>query len=339
MSPDTTLVGVEPIHHPRIKIIIMPLHDVGNNLNSQIPLYVTYVVTAVLSVALYNVIELTFLLFFIFKHHAGLYFWSFLGASWGIAIYSIGFILKDFHIADNIPAFYATLIVFGWCAMVTGQSLVLYSRLHLIVRRPIILRCVLAMIIINAIILHIPAIVLCYGANSNQYRHFAFPYAVFERIQVTVFFIQESIISGLYLYYMFNLFYVGGTLSESHGQAGRRLMLHLIYMNLAVLGLDVCILVLEFTGQYASQTAAKGLIYSVKLKLEFNILNRLVDVARRVSVSSGTNYGDGALHAQQASANESQVGVNLCGLWKCSCVWDIFASRVKKVVGDLVGSS
>lgn len=308
----------------------MSLIDEGNNLNSQIPTSVTYVVTSVLSIALYNVIELTFLLFFTFKRRAGLYFWSFLFSSWGIAVYAVGLILKDFHIADNIPAFYATLIVFGWCAMVTGQSLVLYSRLHLIVRRRIILRSVLAMIIVNAIILHIPTIVLCYGANSADFQRFVFPYAVLERIQVTLFFVQESIISTLYLYYMSKLFYMGGTLSEAHGQAGRRLMLHLIYMNLGVLGLDVCVLVLEFTGRYASQTAAKGLIYSVKLKLEFNILNRLVDVARRASDSSGPEYGDGPGQHQ----HEAHGGVSLCGLWKCSCPWDLFASRVKKAVGE-----
>lgn len=311
----------------------MPLNNVGSSLNSQIPRCVTYVVTSVLSIALYNVIELTFLIFFTFKRRAGLYFWSFLIASWGIAIYAIGLILKYFHVADNIPAFYATLIVFGWCAMVTGQSLVLYSRLHLIVRRRIILRLVLTIIIVNAVILHIPTIILCYGANSTEYRRFIFPYAVFERIQVMIFFIQESIISGLYLYYMCKLFYVGGNLSESHGEAGRRLMLHLIYMNLAVVGLDVCIIALEFTGRYASQTAAKGLIYSVKLKLEFNILNRLVDVARRASDSSGMDYGvvPRALNAQQ---RQGGGGLNVYGLWKCSCPWELFASRVKKAVGE-----
>ncbi|OJI98165.1 hypothetical protein ASPVEDRAFT_79826 [Aspergillus versicolor CBS 583.65] len=318
----------------------MSLIDVGNNLNSQIPTPVTYVVTSVLSIALYNVIELTFLLFFTFKRRAGLYFWSFLFSSWGVAVYSVGLILKDFHVADNIPAFYASLIVFGWCAMVTGQSMVLYSRLHLIVRRRIILRSVLTMIIVNAIVLHIPAIVLCYGANSTSYPHFVYPYAVFERIQVTLFFVQESIISLLYLYYMSKLFYMGGTLSEAHGQAGRRLMIHLIYMNLAVLGLDVCILVLEFTGRYASQTAAKGLIYSVKLKLEFNILNRLVDVARRSSHSSGPEYGDGpGAQDQHGHGHEHEAhGVNVCGLWKCTCPWALFASRVKKAIGERRGS-
>lgn len=318
----------------------MSLIDVGNNLNSEIPRPTTYAVTSLLSIALYNVLELTFLLFFTFKRRAGLYFWSFLVSSWGIAVYAVGLILKDFHITDNIPAFYATLIVFGWCAMVTGQSLVLYSRLHLIVRRRIILRSVLVMIIVNAIILHIPTIVLCYGANSKDYPRFVFPYAIVERIQVTIFFIQESFISLLYLYYMSKLFYMGGTLSEAHGQAGRRLMLHLIYMNVAVLGLDVCILVLEFTGRYASQTAAKGLIYSVKLKLEFNILNRLVDVARRSSDSSGPDYGeDGPGHPQNQDQREGHEGIDICGLWKCSCPWVLFASRVQKAVGERRRSS
>jgi hypothetical protein len=263
--------------------LTMALSDSGINLGSVIPRPATYAVTAFLSIALYNVLELTFLLLIVFKRHGGLYFWSFVVASLGIAVYAVGYVLKDFDLAESIPLFNATLIILGWCAMVTGQSLVLYSRLHLIVRRRIILRSVLAMIIINAIILHIPTAVLGYGANSNAWPKFTIPYAIYERIQVTIFFLQELTISGLYMYEMCRLFYMGGTLREMHGEGGRRLMLHLIYMNVVVIILDVAILVLQFTGRYATQTATKGFIYSVKLKLEFNILNRLVEMVQRTN--------------------------------------------------------
>ncbi|KAL6402651.1 hypothetical protein AUP68_14105 [Ilyonectria robusta] len=35
-------------------------------------------------IALYNVIELNVIIFFIFKRKSGLYFWSFFFATWGI---------------------------------------------------------------------------------------------------------------------------------------------------------------------------------------------------------------------------------------------------------------
>ncbi|KAI9929642.1 hypothetical protein ASPWEDRAFT_532341 [Aspergillus wentii DTO 134E9] len=267
----------------------MALNDVGSTLGSQLPHDITYIVTALLSVALYNVLELTFLLFLTFKRRNGLYFWSFLISSWGIAIYCIGFILKDFNLANSISYFYVTLIILGWCAMITGQSLVLYSRLHLVVRHHFLLRFVLAMIVTNVILLQIPTVILCYGANSSMSDTFSTPYSVYERIQVTIFFIQESIISAIYIYETCSFLRSEGLMDATHRVACHRLMLHLIYMNVIVVALDVTILTLEFAGRYASQTAAKGLIYSIKLKLEFNILNRLVDLVHQ-SNNSGSGW-------------------------------------------------
>lgn len=57
-----------------------------------------------------------------------------------------------------------TFICLGWYCMVTGQSLVLYSRLHLVVRRR--LRWVLGMIILNAIVLHGGTTVLVFGVST-----------------------------------------------------------------------------------------------------------------------------------------------------------------------------
>ncbi|KAL2862285.1 uncharacterized protein BJX67DRAFT_391450 [Aspergillus lucknowensis] len=320
----------------------MALNDVGGSVDSSIPRPFTYVVTAFLSVAFYNVLELTFLLFYTFKRRHGLYFWSVLVATWGIAIYSIGFVLKDFKFATDIPAFYVTLIIFGWCCMVSGQSLVLYSRLHLVVRRHAILRFVLTMIVVNAIILHIPTIILCYGANSVQHARFAGPYAIYERIQVTIFFVQEVIISGLYLYTMCRLLYFGGTLSEVHGEAGRRLILHLIYMNITVIILDVTIIVLQLTGRYVLQTAIKATIYSVKLKLEFNILNRLVDLTRHAGEGiSSMDYGHSSGFWSGSGDTQVEEGRGHHGAhrraWRESCPWHVFPVRVKhEVAGPVV---
>ncbi|KAJ5092307.1 hypothetical protein NUU61_007177 [Penicillium alfredii] len=294
----------------------MPLQDVGNSFKFKPSRPVTYVVTATLAIALYNTIELTFLLFLTFKRHKGLYFWSFLVATWGISIYAIGFILKDFVLANSYLS--VTLIIIGWCAMVTGQSMVLYSRLHLIVQQRNTFRLVLGMIIVNAIILHIPVIILCYGANSTHFRDYVLPYAIYEKIQVTLFFIQESIISGIYVYETCKMLRAGAGmfLDELHQEATRRLMLHLIYVIIIVALLDISILALEYAGRFTAQTAVKALVYSVKLKLEFDILNRLADLVQRpdevLFVSeSGRNYPDGTSHQTRGVV----VHHRRCGFW------------------------
>lgn len=276
-----------PTHHTS--------RDIGNGFEANLPHSITYVVTAFLSISLYNVLELSFIIFLTFKRRGGLYFWSFLISTWGIAVYAIGFILKDFNLANRISYFYITLLLVGWCTMVTGQSMVLYSRLHLIVHTRKILRFIIGMIIFDAIVLQIPIIILCYGANSPDYQRFVHRYAICEKVQVTVFFIQESIISGFYVYETCRLLSSGEDLGERHGEAMRKLMLHLIMMNIVVMTLDLSILALEYAGRYASQTAVKGFVYSVKLKVEFDILNRLVELAQTSRDSlSGLEYGSGS---------------------------------------------
>ena len=82
--------------------------------------------------------------------------------------------------------------------MVTGQSVVLYSRIHLVVQKEKIFRLVLTMIVVDAIVFHIPTTVMTFGANSNLEAYFTKPYAIMEKIQMTAFSIQETIISVIY---------------------------------------------------------------------------------------------------------------------------------------------
>lgn len=246
--------------------------------NAVIPTTTLNIILLFLLLAAYNVVELTFIIFSTFRSRRTLYFWSFLVATWGIAIYSTGFLIKDIH-ATASYILYCTLIMVGWICMITGQSVVLYSRLHLIVRNPTTLRRVLYMIIGNAIILHPPIIVLIFGSNSSSIpERFIYPYSVFEKIQVTIFFLQEITISALYIIHTLRVL---GPEGQIRGSARRKTMAHLVYVNAAIVLLDITILTLEYKGLYDIQTAYKAFVYSVKLKLEFSILNKLVDLTTR----------------------------------------------------------
>ncbi|PKS05193.1 hypothetical protein jhhlp_008561 [Lomentospora prolificans] len=245
------------------------------------------VILTFLSIALYNVVELNFIIFATFKKRSGLYFWSFVVATWGIAPYCIGFILKALGFS-HLNWVYVTLIVFGWCATVTGQSVVLYSRLHIVVRNTSLLRGIVYMIIINAIICHIPTAVLVYGANSSNSEPFIKPYSIYEKVQVTIFFLQEVILSSLYIVETFRLVRRHREMGNSDSRHRRLLMLHLILVNIVVVILDITVLALEYAGLYDMQTACKALVYSIKLKVEFSILNKLVEIVR--GSGGGSSY-------------------------------------------------
>src|ERR1700743_1108469 len=84
-------------------------------------------------IALYNTAELIVLIFVTFKRYGGLYFWSLLLATSGIIPYTLGLLFKFFGVI-KIDMLSIALVDIGWQLMVTGQSVVLYSRLHLILK-------------------------------------------------------------------------------------------------------------------------------------------------------------------------------------------------------------
>lgn len=256
------------------------------------------IVECFLTVAFYNVIELNVIIYSSFPRRTGLYFWSFVVATWGIAVYSVGFLTKDLNFIRN-GFIYGTFIVVGWICMVTGQSMVLFSRMHLLVRDKRILRTTLVCIVVNAIIGHVPTSIVLYGSNSPNPDRWLEPYAIMERIHVTLFFLQEFAISAIYIVATMRLLRDKSRPSSPKASAsGRRFLSHLIQINVMVVVLDITILALEYAGLYVIQTAYKGMVYSVKLKLEFSILNALVDMTRayrnaRIGAPTGGIFENG----------------------------------------------
>jgi hypothetical protein len=85
----------------------------------------------------------------------------------------------------------------GWYAMVTGQAVVLYSRLRLVDTSRV--RWVLWMIVANVCILHVPMTLLFFVRISGDARY-GRPAAIYNQIQLIGFCVYESIICCIYLY-------------------------------------------------------------------------------------------------------------------------------------------
>ncbi|KAL8676561.1 MAG: hypothetical protein Q9186_006926 [Xanthomendoza sp. 1 TL-2023] len=239
-------------------------------------------IAAFTAVAWYNVMELNIQVFLTFKRHRGLYFWSLLISSYGCVLHALGFLLKFFKLTgekDEYVFISVTIITIGWYAMVTGQAVVLYSRLHLVVREQKVLRGILAMIIIDAILFHIPTTILTYGSNSSDFPKYLPIFNVVERIQMTAFCIQEFIISGVYVYSTIKLLR-----PVYHGRT-RKVMMQLIWINSIIIAMDVVLLGMEYSYYYEIEATMKAMVYSIKLKLEFAVLNQLMTLANS-SVSS-----------------------------------------------------
>jgi hypothetical protein len=107
-----------------------------------------------------------------------------------------------------------------------------------------------------------------------------------EKIQVTGFCIQEFIISGLYVYATKQILKPGEAFQKKRF---RRVMRHLIYVNILVILMDITLLCTEYANLYDIQITFKGTLYSIKLRLEFAILNQL----RSIISPSASSYDNG----------------------------------------------
>ncbi|KAH8745924.1 hypothetical protein F5883DRAFT_398549, partial [Diaporthe sp. PMI_573] len=110
---------------------------------------------------------------------------------------------------------------------------------------------------------------------------FVHPFEVYEKIALVGFCSQEFTISGLYLWHTWN------TLRHSRGNDARQVMKHLIFVNVIVILMDFTLLGTVFGNMYAIETTYKSALYSIKLKLEFPILNQLRNLVQKRRCSCG----------------------------------------------------
>jgi hypothetical protein len=133
----------------------------------------------------------------------------------------------------------------------------------------------LCIIIFDAIIFHIPTAVVAFGTNAPSHpAPFIKGYDILERVQLIGFCIQETLLSAMYIW---------GTLKflRYTDETRYRYILHeLLIISVIIILLDGSVVGTQYAGLYAVQTTFKALVYSIKLKLEYAILRKLIKVVR-----------------------------------------------------------
>jgi hypothetical protein len=125
-------------------------------------------------------------------------------------------------------------------------------------------------------------------SNSPLSPRFASHFAIYERVEMTMFSIQEFIISGLYIYETRKLLKPGAVFRKKRS---REVMRHLIYVNVLIVCLDITLLALEYANLFMIQGVYKAMVYGIKLRLEFSILNQLLKIAQGNKASFSTDPG------------------------------------------------
>lgn len=252
------------------------------------PLSLAAQIATVLS--MYNAIELLVLIFLNFKRRSGLYFWSISLASFGIIPYCIGWMLIQFRFSHAWVGMIIDSI--GWVLLVSGHSVVLYSRLHLVLQNTTILRGVLGMIIVNGIVWHPAITVLLFGsayATGDTNVVFNHVFNILEKVQMTCFCVQEFIISGLYIWKTIEI------LKTAFGS--KRVFLWKLYsINVFIVVMNIALLAIEYKSLFLWEQGVKVITYSVKLKLEFAVFGQLIEFVQHrtgntLSDPTGVNTG------------------------------------------------
>lgn len=225
-----------------------------------------------LALALFNSVELVTLTCWTFSQYRGLYFWCLLSSSVGMIPYVVGCIL---HYWAGAPlGLTLPLSWIGFVAVVPVQSFILYSRLFLVFYHDKFLRWLLVGIIISSTLLLIPNSVAMYGSAFVSSPTWNYAYGVTERLQVTGFCVQELGISMIYIMSTVKLLKV----SPEGKNRAKRILYELLGINTVTIILDIAIIVVEFLNYYTLQVCLKVFVYSVKVKLEFAVLGRLVAI-------------------------------------------------------------
>ncbi|KAI1207429.1 uncharacterized protein F4807DRAFT_469266 [Annulohypoxylon truncatum] len=241
-----------------------------------------------LGIAVYNALEVYLLMFKTFRRKNTMYFWTILVSNSGV----FPCLLYMFHLwglAPNFPMAVCTSV--GWVFMSTGQSFVLYLRLHLVLHDRRKLRWVLSLIIFTFVTLQVPATVTflamsSYPPDSRKGKPFKDAFGVFKVAQLVGFMIQEVVIAGIYLY---SFRCTSQRLRMVREDQVKKMMHELIALVVIVVLLDGALTVNELVGNFQIQTTLRPAVYTVKLKAELFILNNLVTWMQTPSSTSASS--------------------------------------------------
>ncbi|KAL5341222.1 hypothetical protein BJX70DRAFT_62642 [Aspergillus crustosus] len=240
-----------------------------------------------LAIAAHNTLELLLWISTFFKRRRGLYFWSILTATLSLSAFTTITILSFFKQAPVLATGIGTALCYP--CLLTAQLLVLYSRLHLITQGRI-LQFVRWLIITTSILLFVPFTTCLIGLSigSKQFLH---PFEIIEQTTILAAIVRELGVCAIYIYEAFRQL---KPIMAVKGRAASRVFVHLIMVNAAVMVLDAFMIVTTFAGESGMGLTFSCVAHSIKLKMEFGVLNRLVGLLRAPVEGVGPGVGVGA---------------------------------------------
>jgi hypothetical protein len=208
---------------------------------------------------------------------------SIVATSVGIIILTVGFDLTFFTL---VSATITEIVVdAGWFIMVTGFSLVLYSRLYLMNAHPRLLKFVLLLMLVDSLIVYPIAF------TSQALPSLKVGGAVYEisyKLEI-IWTFQEVVISTLYIY-LFRRFLRSGEYGRPH--RAKRTYYLLCAAQVLILISDVVLTYTRYSNEILAKRTIQTFIYAVKIRFEFVVLNRLVYTGPILAIETARSTGE-----------------------------------------------
>ncbi|ORY45517.1 hypothetical protein BCR33DRAFT_849789 [Rhizoclosmatium globosum] len=236
---------------------------------------------ATAAIAVYNALEIFLIVLNRFKRRDSLYFWSLVATSLGIILFAIGFLdlFFDWYLSGVKILSHLSILTVTPPDPPRPQQ---HSNSN-----PLF-------IIYNILFSHFPTTVFTFGANVIKTPFWKQGYDIIEKVQMTMFCIQEVSLGIIYLIYI----------RVRLGDETADVVQHTLIANFVVLILDISMLVTEYVGLYVYQIMLKVLVYSIKLKFEFYILTVL---ETNIRLSVGPTELDSAIIRARENAKAAEV--------------------------------
>jgi hypothetical protein len=176
---------------------------------------------------------------------------------------------------------------FGWPFMVTGFSLVLLSRLHLVVHSPKLLRFLLAVVIVDAMLVQFPVFIFSF-IGAPQSVIFLKVVRFLSHFEV-IFAVQEVRLSSLHIYFFIRFVKQGGSKVL---RSLKRTSYLLITAESIIIVCDLTVNILLYLNLYIPRKIILPFIHAVKLQIEFLVLNRLISSRQWMDVQLQDHEAD-----------------------------------------------
>lgn len=122
--------------------------------------------------------------------------------------------------------------------------------------------------------LHAPTFLFTYSSNSSSTDSGAWSKKFNQRIELASFCVQKTIISGICVWSTVRM------LGSIHHSFTRKVMTQFIFIIFIDIIVDIVLIFLEYANNYVREASIKPIIYAIKLKIKFTILDPLMNMTK-----------------------------------------------------------